>query len=64
MTMGNIGACPECTAPLDKVLIEYLGVEIAGKLIPGAGFSCLCPACHYVLSVQVNPLKLPKRTPP
>jgi hypothetical protein len=56
----NTGKCPHCKAPISKVVME--GVEV----VPGLDFtapvyngvSYLCPACHSVLSVSLDPVSL------
>ncbi len=52
-----MGSCPKCEKPLMRVTIEDVEVSaIAGRALRGLNY--LCPTCHAVVSVGIDPIAL------
>jgi hypothetical protein len=52
----NKAICPKCSKPISRVPVEY--VEIQGPKVAYKGVSYICPSCHCVLSIQMDPISL------
>ena len=54
--MINIGKCPKCNNLVTTVKIE--AVQIIEGFLPSewGGLSFLCPTCHCVLGVEIDPV--------
>jgi hypothetical protein len=51
----NFGKCPKCESIITAAQVEDVTLNV-GFQPQWKGFSYLCPACHSVLGVQLNPL--------
>jgi thiamine biosynthesis protein ThiC len=55
--MKNTGKCPHCKASISDVIIESVGANVAGASSYHA-VCYVCPHCHCVLSVAIDPVAL------
>ncbi len=55
--MINTGKCPGCSKTLTYVKIEGMDIK-QGFQSAFHGVSFLCPSCHVVLSVGIDPIAL------
>jgi hypothetical protein len=53
----NIGKCPKCDKLLTQVQAENMEIH-EGLISRWKGASFLCPFCHTILSVGLDPLAL------
>lgn len=53
----NTGKCPKCERTLMSVKVESIDIKV-GLQSAYKGASFLCPHCHAILSVGVDPLAL------
>jgi uncharacterized protein with PIN domain len=55
--MANFGKCPHCKKTVSHAKIETITVE-AGIYEAYEGVTYVCPHCHSVLGVGIDPLSL------
>ena len=55
--MINTGKCPNCDKTLTNVNIEDVTISV-GFTPTSKGVSYVCPDCHSILSVQIDPVAL------
>ena len=53
----NTGKCPHCESLIEQVEVEDIDLAVS-RQPKWKGFAYHCPACHKVLSIQMNPLSL------
>jgi uncharacterized protein with PIN domain len=53
----NTGKCPKCDRLLTNVLVEEIKVNV-GFSPTWRGASFVCPYCHAILSVGIDPIAL------
>ncbi len=53
--MLHVGKCPKCEKVLDHINLESIEVGFEPRW---RGLSYLCPFCHTVLSVGIDPFSL------
>jgi phage FluMu protein Com len=59
MRMPNTGKCPHCNKVLSEVKLEHINATlnpITGPIWHSASY--VCPHCHSILSVQIDPVAL------
>jgi len=56
-TMG-VGCCPKCSERITRVMFENVLVGDGAGPPAWAGVSYVCPACHAVLGVGIDPIGL------
>jgi phage FluMu protein Com len=49
------GKCPKCEAVVSRAIVNTLDLEVVGGQ-SYLGVSYSCPACHTILSVQMDPM--------
>ena len=55
--MPNSGKCPHCNATVDSTDVENIAIR-TGLAQNYKGATYLCPHCHSVLGVQMDPIAL------
>jgi len=56
MATVNVGKCPKCGAILSSVTVEALSVKAGRRSRKGVSY--VCPSCHVVLGVEIDPIVL------
>lgn len=54
----NKGVCPHCEKTLTEVIIEPVTAKSPRVNVRAITYSC--PSCHFVLSVEIDPILLKK----
>lgn len=57
MGMINIGKCPKCEILITRAEIEHLDIT-ENLQSRWHGISLVCPSCHTILGVAVDPIAL------
>lgn len=57
----NTGTCPKCSSIITKVHVEYMSVH-EGFTPAWKGVSFVCPLCHAILGVGIDPVALKAET--
>ncbi len=55
-----MGKCPKCEKPVTRVTIDSVDVETGTKTYKGISY--VCPSCHHVLGVVIDPVALKSDT--
>jgi len=51
----SLGKCPKCEKPVGSdVVLDFIEIHYHGKNLKGVSY--LCPSCHSVLSIQIDPV--------
>lgn len=59
--MIRTGKCPHCNLPINHVVVEP--VDIYEGITPRfSGMSLICPKCHKILQVTVDPFMIKELT--
>jgi hypothetical protein len=50
------GKCPKCDKTISRVKVEAIEIESSTSSFMGASY--VCPSCHCVLGVEIDPIAL------